>query len=154
MSSAGIENSKTISNITDYILQTFPGSYVQEHEGDMFYFATQDEKMFPFATIVTKDNEYDNVSQLDRGWLYRLNIGLPKKVFQEVVTVQPSWTGLGSYLESGIDFTALDEVFPHPTYGNSFWISIISPSNSSFETLKIYLDQAYHLQLSRHQTAS
>ena len=53
-----------IKAIQQFITATFKGSHFVEAEGDVFFMYGADHK-FPFATIVTKDNEFDHVSNLN-----------------------------------------------------------------------------------------
>ena len=70
----------SIEEIKTYILQKFENVKVVESGGDLFFMYNKNEK-HPFATIVTKDNEYDNTSNLNREGFYRLNVGLDKDTF-------------------------------------------------------------------------
>jgi hypothetical protein len=75
-----------------------------------------DDRRFPFATIVTGDR-YDQVSELDRPSVYRLNIGLSKSEYVARFGAPPTrHNGAGS-LEQSFDYTAMDQVMPHPVYG-------------------------------------
>lgn len=113
-----------------------------EANGDVFFMYKNEEK-FPFATIVTGDNDFDSVSNLSREGFYRLNIGIDKATFQQLFASLPSKPGIGGYLDSGIDFTAEDTLFPHPFYGSMYWVSIVNPSETSYPRLKAFLDYAY-----------
>ena len=62
------------------ITGAFAGSETTVVAGDTFFFTGSDH-MFPFATLVTKD-EYENVSELNRPGIYRLNIGVGKETFR------------------------------------------------------------------------
>lgn len=80
----------TVETITQFILKEFPGSHSIKHKGDMFYYAKKevaDKGVFPFATIVTKDNDFDNVSHLDRHGVFRLNINVSEEIFDKHVSV-------------------------------------------------------------------
>lgn len=91
------------------------------------------EKHWPnFATLVTSD-EYDAASNLDRPGVYRLNIGLSKATFERVVGSDPN-----------PDYTALDQLMPHPVYAVQHWVSILNPSEATFDKLvKPLLDEAH-----------
>lgn len=113
-----------------------------EANGD-FFFMYKNEEKFPFATIVTSDNDFDSVSNLNRNGFYRLNIGIDKATFLHLFGAIPAKPGIGGYVGSGIDFTMEDTVFPHPFYGTMYWVSIVNPSESSYPQLKAFLDYAY-----------
>ena len=113
--------------------------------GDTFFIFDPDRnlqgaKRFPFATIVTKDyGDFDNASRLDRPGVFRLNIGLSKEMYD-------------SLFEAGAehDFTALDKLMPHPVYSTYHWVSVLNPSEATFETLKPLLQEAYDRAVERH----
>src|SRR5690242_7705524 len=68
-------------HITDYIMNTFAGVETAATLGYTFFFYGPD-RMLPFTTIATADNEGDRVSSLDRPGVFRLNIGVSKQTFQ------------------------------------------------------------------------
>ncbi len=79
--------------IIQYITDTFAGVEVQRPgdgpgAGDTFFFTAAQRDVdpahrMPFATIVIKDyGEFDNLSQLDRPGVFRLNIGVSRETFQ------------------------------------------------------------------------
>ena len=42
------------------------------------------------------------------------------------------------------DYTTLDKVLPHPVYAPQHWLSILNPSDATFEsTVKPLLEEAY-----------
>ena len=109
--------------ITAYIIETWPETIIARAMNATFF--SLDEKHWPnFATIVTTD-EHDDASNLSRPGVFRLNIGtLTKETFARLVrgTAAP-------------DFTELDRILPHPVYAKQRWISILNPSEASFEEI-------------------
>ena len=67
------------ASIREYILTSFPDIGLTDANGDSYFF-TDPEKMFPFVTLVTSD-AHDQVSDLNRPGVYRLNIGVGKQTF-------------------------------------------------------------------------
>ncbi len=127
-----------------YIVETFPGVQVANAMEATFY--SLDEKHFPnFATIVTTD-DHDHASNLSRPGIFRLNIGVNRPTFERLV---------GS-MESP-DYTVLDQILPHPVYAKQLWLSILNPSEESWERLvKPLLDEAHDrlaAQRARHAPA-
>jgi uncharacterized protein DUF6194 len=107
--------------------------------GDTFFIHEHDTHRFPFATIVTKDyGDFDNASNLDRPGVFRLNIGVSKETYQSL------FAGEGRH-----DFTELDRVMPHPVYGRNHWVCVLNPSESTFESLKPLLAEAYDIAVRR-----
>jgi hypothetical protein len=95
-------------------------------------------RMLPFATILEHDTEYDNGSNLDARGAWRLNIGVEKATYRALV-LDP-------------DPQALDRLLPHPHYAAQAWISIISPSATTFAaTLVPLLVEAHALAKRRDE---
>jgi hypothetical protein len=84
---------------------------------------------FPFATIVTKDyGDFDASSNLNRPGVFRLNIGLSKQTFQTMFGHAAESVNNGSF-----DFTALNQIMPHPVYAAQHWVCILNPSEAIFQ---------------------
>ncbi|HEU5015517.1 MAG TPA: DUF6194 family protein [Roseiflexaceae bacterium] len=134
--------------ITDYISTTFAGVETMTTLGYTFFFYGPD-RMLPFVTIATADNEGDRASNLDRPGVFRLNIGVSKETFQSLF-------GTNSVDVSACDFTALDTIMPHPDYAPQSWICVLNPSDATFHTLRPWLREAYERAVrraSRRKTA-
>jgi hypothetical protein len=125
--------------ITQYIIDTFEGTSTDTSTPDTF-FLYDPERKFPFATIVTRDNDFDHASNLNRPSVFRLNIGISKATFQS----------LFSEGEGGRDFTALDRLMPHPMYARMYWACVLNPSAETFEAVKPLLAEAYELAVERY----
>jgi hypothetical protein len=96
------------------------------------------ERMMPFVTFVS-DDQYDSWSGLGRPGVLRLNVGIGGPTFRALFPdPDGSW-----------DWTALDTLMPHPDYARQRWVCIVSPSESSFETLKPLLVEAHGLAAKR-----
>ena len=138
--------------ITEYIRDTFDALDVVEASGDVYFFADPDgtsdlTRRLPFATIVTSD-AYDQFSNLNRPSVYRLNVGLSGETF---LTLFPSSSLDQNDQTDQIDFTALDQVMPHPVYGNMFWVFMLNPSAFTFAKVRPLLAEAYAVALARLQ---
>src|SRR5512142_3393685 len=96
------------SAIARYITDTFEGVETEVNLGYTFFFYGPDHK-FPFATIASTGNEPEQISKLDRPGVFRLNIGVSKQTFQALF-------GTDQVDVSAYDFTALDQIMPHPDY--------------------------------------
>lgn len=128
----------TEDTLTQYLIDMLAGGHFEMADDNTFFFH-DDGNEFPFATIVTKDSASDKASQLDRGGLYRLNIGVSKASFQ----------GLFGDAQEPVDHTALDTLMPHPVYARMHWLSVINPSAKTFERVKPLLAEARELAMSR-----
>ena len=127
--------------ITSYITGTFEGVETMAAMGYTFFFYGAD-RMLPFATLASADNEGDRVSNLDRPGVFRLNIGVSRPTFQSLF-------GAGKVDTSAYDFTALDTLMPHPDYAAQSFLCVLNPSDATFETLRPLLSEAYNLAVRR-----
>jgi hypothetical protein len=143
------------AGITRFVTTTFAGvdAAVGSEEagspeiawGDTFFIYDphrnlEGSRRFPFATIVIKDyGDFDIASNLDRPGVFRLNIGVSKETY-------------ASLFDAGAehDFTALDQLMPHPVYGRNHWVCVLNPSEATFETLKPLLQEAYDRAVERY----
>jgi Family of unknown function (DUF6194) len=142
------------ASIVQYIGTTFAGVDVAVGSeeagspevawGDTFFIydpdrSLQSTRRFPFATIVTKDyGDFDNASDLNRSGIFRLNVGISKETYESLFVAG------GEY-----DFAALDGLMPHPVYGRNHWVCVLNPSDSTFETVKALLAEAYDIAVRR-----
>ena len=51
---------------------------------------------------------------------------------------------------AGHDFTALDQLLPHPVYARLYWVCVLNPSAATFEVVKPLLANAYGLAVSKY----
>jgi hypothetical protein len=153
------------AEISRYITDTFKGVDVVVSSGTSFFFYNPDSNLppdhrFPIVTIVTSDI-YDQFSNLNRPSVFRLNIGVGKQTIQSLFGSPKRTTGSDTVAEdddanSNYDFTALDQVMPHPVYGRMHWVCVLNPSVETFQTkVRPLLAEAYELAVSKYnrQTA-
>jgi hypothetical protein len=111
--------------------QAGPGLESPEVCWDERFFFVGDDRRRPFATIVGHDLAgFDERSQLDRVGVYRLNIELGRRRFEKVFGFAPAAAASHDY-----DFTAFDQLVPHPVYGMHGWASVLNPSYEKVEDL-------------------
>jgi hypothetical protein len=148
-------------SITQYIADTFAGVDAVTPtdgiaSGDTFFIYDPDRKLdpkrrFPFATIVTKDyGDFDRASNLNRPDVFRLNVGVSKDTYRSLFGPQPSPPGGDGVVDTGHDFTALDQLLPHPVYAPQSWVCVLNPSADTFQTVQPLLAEAYDRAVSRH----
>jgi hypothetical protein len=136
-----------------YISETFDGVDTVEASGD-WYFSydpgrdLEPHRRFPFATLVTSD-QYDNFSDLNRPGVFRLNIGVSRETFASLFGAARFPDDPAEVAATGYDFTALDTFLPHPVYGRMHWISVLNPSDATFERVMAYLAEAYDRAVER-----
>ncbi|HTK06970.1 MAG TPA: DUF6194 family protein [Ktedonobacteraceae bacterium] len=149
------------SEISQYITETFEGVDVVVASGDSFFFYNPESNVppdyrFMFVTIVTSDIN-DQFSNLNRPSVFRLNIGIGKQTFRSLFgdparfSVRDS-AAITDENESSYDFTALDQIMPHPVYGRMLWVCMLNPGEETFETnVRQLLAEAYDLAVSKHK---
>lgn len=123
--------------------------------GDVFAYHdpsgdTPPEKRFPFATIVMRDTDGAQ-SLLDRPGVYRLNIGVGRSRFTELLAFAPSEIHEQS---TRFDYTALDRLLPHPIYAAQSWISILNPGRDTTNIALQLLGDARAREEARTTTGS
>ena len=129
-----------------YITKRFEGvdSVIVSDNSFFFYNPDADvppDHRFPFVTLMTNDLN-DQFSNLDRPSVFRLNIGVSKQTFRSL---------FGEATDSP-DFTALDQVMPHPVYGRMYWVCILNPGDETFETkVRPLLVEAYNMAVSKYK---
>ena len=137
------------ASITQYIVDTFDGVHTTTAMGATFFFYDPDRK-FPFATIVT-DDTHDQVSNLNRPSVFRLNIGIGKQTFRSLFGAQLPPSDVERSVDGGYDFTALDLLMPHPVYGRMYWVCVLNPSAETFQAeVRPLLAEAYDLDVAKY----
>ncbi len=140
--------------ITQYITDTFDGVSPGDAWGETFFFYNP-ERIQPdeiyFATLKTSDDEYDQASNLNRPAVFRLNIGIGKATYRALFGGPPPRPEAGVGPDSGHDFTARDQLLPHPVYGRQYWVCILNPSATTFQTVvQPLLAEAYELAVGKY----
>ncbi len=125
------------TSVVDYITNTFPEAETTTAFGFTMFFY-QSDRILPFATLISADNEYDRISNLDRPGVYRLNIGVSRQTFRSLF-------GATKVDVSRYDFTTLDAIMPHPDYARQHFICVLSPGEATFERIRTLLAEAYDI---------
>jgi len=128
--------------ITHHLTHTFPGVETTTNLGYTFFFCRSERKL-PFATLISADNEYDRVSNLNRPGVFRLNVGISQQTFQSLF-------GTEAIDVTHYDFAALDVIMPHPEYASYHFICVLSPGEATFERLRPLLAEAYDIAARRY----
>jgi hypothetical protein len=127
------------------VLAAYPGTRMIEASGDFFaiYDPDGDYEHRPrqgWATLVQSD-AHDDASNLSRPDVFRLNIGLPRRRYDELV--------------AGIetpDFAAADVLMPHPVYAGYGWVCVLNPERT-WPTVQTLLDDAHDFAVRKHSNA-
>jgi len=113
---------------------------VQQSEayGYAFFFFGDDHRL-PFVTIANTDAEYDNVSNLNRDGVFRVNIGVSKETFKTLI----------GEVGSDIDYSVLNTFLPHPDYAPQHFICILNPSGENVEATRKLIEEAHAIATNR-----
>ena len=137
MSSEPLPTGPDPEAITRLILEKWPATIVAKIGSATFF--SLDESHWPtYATIVWTD-EHDMGSPSDltsRPGVFRLNIGLTKETFIRLA---------GSMTDP--DYAAFDRILPHPVYAKQRWVSILNPSDETFQKMVLPLLTEAHDRL-------
>lgn len=141
--------------IARYITDTFDGLDILADSGDTYFYydpggKTPHDRRLPFATIITHDR-YDGASHLDRPSVFRLNIGVGKETYRSLFGPPPAPPGASGIVDTGHDFTALDQILPHPVYAHLSWVCVLNPGEATFETVRTLLAEAHGLAASKFE---
>jgi len=124
--------------------------------GDSFFFYDPDgdpaNRRLPFATIVTKDYAgFDTASDLNRPGVFRLNIAVGRRRYQDLTGHTPAAHG-DHHAE--FDYTDTDRLLPHPVYAAQGWIAILNPGQATFPRVSSLLIEARARAAERHKRRS
>lgn len=121
----------------------FPDAEASQSGKSFFWFVAGDEKkLMPFMTLVMT-NEHDAASDLDRTGVYRLNISLAPEAYRELFGPAPKPRADWGVLETGHDYTALNQLMPHPIYAALSWACVLNPTPDTLGQLRPLLLAAY-----------
>lgn len=128
--------------IRQYLLDSFDDVQITGLDGMTFYFYGAD-RMFPFATLVTRDSEYERAFLPDLPGVFRLNIGVSRETYRGLFGLDTPKLGEAGVVDTGHDFTVLDQLLPHPVYAPQSWVCVLNPSVATFTALQPLLAEAY-----------
>lgn len=146
----------TSAEALDYIRRAFPGlDIVIAPNDDVFVFYDPERRLphdrrQPIVTLVHSD-AYDTASNLARDGVYRLNIGVRPGTYRGLFGQPPSLPKDGGAVNTGHDFTAVDEILPHPVYAAMSWVCVLSPRDDTFRRIvEPLLSDAYQHAAERY----
>ena len=113
----------------------------EENFGYSFFFVGDDHRL-SFVTIANSDNEFDNVSNLNREGVFRVNIGVSKETFTNMIAKSSS---------EHVDYSVLNVFLPHPDYAQQHFVCILNPSDENVETTKKLIVEAHSIAAIRLQ---
>jgi Family of unknown function (DUF6194) len=112
--------------------------------GDSFFFYVPEGGQpgrMPFATVVGKDYDgFDTASNLNRPGVFRVNIGVGRAAFEELIGYPPA---AHADHASRFDYTAVDRLIPHPVYATHAWVAILNPGETTATLARSLLSDAH-----------
>lgn len=139
------------------IERTLPGVITTAADGDAFVFydpdgITDPTARFPFATIITRDHDYDDASRLDRDErTFRLNCGVSRERYESFFGPAPRQAAGYTTIDTGFDYSLIDQVLPHPLYSPLHWVCVVNPGEETRETLNELLADAHLIAQKQHE---
>jgi hypothetical protein len=115
-----------------------------ENFGYTFFFVGDDHRL-PFVTIGHADNEFDDVSKLDREGVFRINIGVSRQTYHSLV---------GNASSEAVDYSALDVFLPHPHYAKQHFVCILNPTGKNVDITQELILEAHSIASTRFQRKS
>jgi hypothetical protein len=111
----------------------------EENFGYSFFFVGDDHRL-SFVTITNSDNEFDNVSNLNREGVFRVNIGVSRETFKSLIAEPDSVP---------VDYSVLNVFLPHPHYARQHFVCILNPSGKNVEITKSLIVEAHSIAAAR-----
>jgi len=113
----------------------------EENFGYVFFFVGDDHRL-SFVTVANSDNEWDNVSNLNREGVFRVNIGISRETFRNLIPISK---------DEPIDYSALNTFLPHPEYAKQNFVCILNPSGENIERTKNLIAEAHSIAAKRYR---
>lgn len=134
------------NDIIAYCFATFKDVVLVESWGEwsIFYNPNQSLKRGIYVlTVKEKDGAHDKASFLNREGVYRVNVGLRKRSFIQLFGAIPQRPAAREIVQMDFDFTALDQIMPHPVYAWMSWVCVLNPSDETFDQFKPLIQESY-----------
>lgn len=135
-----------VKDIVEKIVNDFEGIIPKSSWGETSLFYNPGNRLpngVYFCTLKEKNGKNDKASDLDREGIFRLSIGISKETYEKHFGSRPKRPAKGGIIDTGHDFTAINELMPHPIYGWIYWVQVLSPSKSTFESILPLISEAY-----------
>lgn len=142
-----------VDEIVSRLMTTYPGLQRHVTWGEVALFYNPGSELargIYFVTFKDKDSSNDSASFLDRGDLFRMNLGLSKPRYRQLFGDPPVRPPAGGIVATGHDFTTIDKLLPHPVYAWMSWVCIISPRLATVDELVPFFDDSYALCKYKH----
>jgi hypothetical protein len=103
----------------------------------------------PFATVVTSDHPgFDESSRLDRPGVFRVNVGVGRELFAELLGYPPAEAAEHT---GEVDPSTSDVWLPHPAYAVQGWVCVVRPGRRTGDRLRRLLEQTHARAAARYR---
>jgi hypothetical protein len=146
----------TPGDVLDALMTTFGGLVPKATWGETSLFYNPDGVLpngVYFCTIKEHDGANDRASHLDRPGVFRLAVGLPPAVYEQMFGPRPARPPKGGVVLADDDFAATDVLMPHPVYAWMGWVQVLSPSSETFAEMQPLLAEAYELAVRKYDVS-
>lgn len=136
----------TSDRVVADLVDRYPGIILVDAWGEQSLFYNPSQRLLRgiyFATIKQKDGDNDRASHLNRPGVFRFNLGTPKPLYMARFGHPPARPGKGQVIDGPWDFTALDQLTPHPVYGWKSWVAVLNPSAETFADISPLIEAAF-----------
>ena len=133
-------------DIINIITKNFKGVIPKNSWGETSLFYNPGKKLpngVYFCTIKEQDGENDKSSNLSRKDVFRVSIGLPVNIYQNMFGDKPKRPPKGGVVDTKHDFTKINTIMPHPIYAWMSWICVLSPSKNFFKEIYPLIEEAH-----------
>jgi Family of unknown function (DUF6194) len=105
------------------------------------------DRRLPFATVIHHDYEgFDTDSDLNRDGVFRLSIAAGRDRFEDLLGYPPAASAAN---RDRFDYTALDQLLPHPAYAVQGWVMILNPGQRTGAQARDLLAHAHERAVRR-----
>ena len=139
------------SEVHDAIVNELGGLDVVEARGDSFYFfdprdGRPVDQRFPFATLVTGDLLVDG-SNVSKPGVFRVAVGVSGATFRALFG-EPA---AAAEAAAAGDPLQVDRVLPHPVYARQHWVTVLNPSEETWQQFLPLLRESYEIQARQYE---
>lgn len=135
-----------VEDVKRIISDKYSGVICKKAYGETTFFYNPDNYLkngVYFCTIKESDGPNDKSSKLDREGTYRISTGITKEKYLQLFKEIPKRPLKGKIIEGDFDFSEENVILPHPIYGWMSWISVLTPTDETFEEYLSLIDVSY-----------
>lgn len=77
-----------------------------------------------------------------------MNLGVDRRTYEQLFGPAPRQAAGYAVIDTGVDYTDVDVVMPHPFYAPMHWVCVVNPGEGSRAELEDLLERAHALEAS------